>query len=266
MGSDIYGNNAILAERSVGRNPEWFKQNHTVAYAGVSPDRRGDTGLPGSGSGVSLGGAVVLHYRLDLRRDIEQRTALVEFASSEAASLGTDFRLDLDGTNVDYDAPTEAPADLEELVTAYAAAVVTAAITGVTATAVRVESGAVVSGVANALQVKSTDGHDFYIAPSITSGTGTLTVTADALSAKAKFYKRDAGTGASRNLTRWAKIPSEGTVDVDQENIGELLGCAGVSDMYIRLFDIAPHDSDGAGVLLHAEVRIGPAILESDAP
>jgi hypothetical protein len=201
-----------LAVLAVGRKQQFTQQ---TVFIGPPTDNF---------SGIDVRGAVKAAVNVLLRENPLFLTTIVDIGYA----AGTTYRVTINGTNVDVNAEFNREITLGEIETAINANPTTSAIVTATLSPTR---GVVITG-------KTPD--NYTITGSITTGTGTITITGDVLTAQ-NYY-----LWAFVNGVGWGQIDSG---EVTTRGLFSLIDCAPFDRLYIEIEQAH-------------QVRIGKGVLE----
>lgn len=235
----------IEAILSVGRTPEWQKQTSF-------------TGAPSSAiSGIWLDNTVVTLVTVDLRETLAKRTARVTMATLDT---GATYTVTIAGSACQKATPT----DEDDLLTGLRDAInagVSATVTAVALDASGVDVS-ISSAAAKSVLIRGVAEADYAIAISAT-GTGALACVADAASASVRLFGTIRGSAKDASTTApsgWRMINGASGITVDYRGWLERFQAPGLDRLYVELYDIAGHGSDGGTVTYAPTVHVGPAV------
>lgn len=243
----------MLGVLQVGRDPEWTEQldiSGDPEYAGA-PSR--------ANCGVYLQNTVQALVKVVMRREAHRRTCYVTPGTFDATTTYT--------TTIGGHAVPATGATLAALLTAIVAAIVADADANplVTATVIDADD----DGTNDSVRLVGKAEADYSLAVSKTGGTGTITATADPLTATARLWDTGKGPNAPGRTGTSSGDPGAWTGCADAEyaltrrGMTERFPVPGLERLYVELDDVAGHASD-SGVTYTPRVFIGPCVAETE--
>lgn len=262
MSTNLQTLSYLCANLAAGRNPELER----APLASATPP---DVG----GGGYTVTGALTAYLRVALRECPFYRTCYYVVTT---ADLTAEYDVEIDGVTVTYDAATETPADLAELLAGIAAAInADGSLSDFTATVANYAGGSANDSV-RIVRAAATDALDDYAFDGSADGTAVVALYADAVSGTLRVYDRPdvapssgfvaTGSALYRRAVGWLARPFEGgnlSRSLDgrgyARNNLDVAGCAAVWPAV----DVSGHPDDGGSVTVLASVLVYPKRQES---
>lgn len=240
VSSELIRQLAVIAQ---GRNPAWTRQ---TAFASIP--------APGT-NGVELDGAIVSCVLVQLRARPDRHASRLYV---DTLDLAATYTATIDGNAVAYDAASEAPANLAELLEGVATAINADLTVGalVTATAVDLDG----DGALDAVEVvNDTVGATTHTTAWSAGGSAVVSFDEDATAADLDLYVTPDTTGDTLAPSPGWALGNGASYTIPQGGFFERFETSGVAALYARLSSIT---SPTPGATVRPLVWIGPALLE----
>jgi len=232
-----------LAIRSQGRDPEWKVQ---VAHTGAPIDLS---------SGVDVRNAIVSMLLVALRADASAFTSRVKV---DTLDLTATYTITVDAVAVAYDAASELPLDLADLLAGIANAINDDVGASAIVSAVLEDQDA--DGIVDTIVLSNTTGTDnAHTTALATTGTAIMVMTEDAITAGVRVWFLPDTTGDGLTLP-WVCV-NAADYTIDHRGFVERFETAGARRVYMEAFDVV--DSGSAAPSPSLIIAIGPGGIES---
>lgn len=218
---------------SAGRRPSWRAQTDTDGPPTLASD------------GVATGEAIVTHIKVDCREDVSHRTT---YAEVDTLDLTANYTLVIDGFEVTATGPFS---DLDDLLDSLVAAIEADTDADALVIATHTDDD----------RIKLTGrGSDDYSLDGSASGTGSWTLSGDAIGALVRVYGLAYDTTGALD-DRWGTLPVS---DFDVPNTGYVgpLPSAGLTQLYAEVVVADTHGDDSADLTPTTSVFLGPCPTE----
>jgi hypothetical protein len=247
VAGDIYTVATQLAILQAGRTPVWSVQPDTGSL--LPPAAVSD--------GVNLQSACRVLAQVTLREDPHHRTARLD---TDGTLTGT-YTVTIDGNAVAYDATAGAPANEAALVTAIAAAISADGTVGPLVTATAVDADDTTTGALIQVRIRG-DGEEDFSIDFVHSAAAVITCVADLCEATMRPWWAMAARPGSTAPVLWSGMGD--VYDVDRRGLVERFECAGLSRLFVQLYERGGHAGDHATRVTYNDpvINIGPCLSE----
>lgn len=236
---------------AIGLIPEWVDQDATTAAWTGAPNSAAD--------GVYLQDSPRAMLHVAARESVHQREGRVTITTFDLTT--TVYTVTIDGTPVVYDASAELPADNAALIAGIAAAI------EADATATLVVDAVTDPADASSVLITGKAEADWSLDFGVAGGTGAGAATAAATGFDVRAYVTPGGiikSGSAGNAAGWVQPADAIYSGNTYRGFTERLDVAGLDRLYLEVYNLTKHASDGAGVTATlAKVMVGPTVLEA---